>query len=697
MLRWTKLCLVATVAVTYGKTYKEFCAESQCSTKSNCCYNFAEVKDGLENMHEPMTQMLTLTEARAFIILPAIPNAWCDDKGGGKTCTCSEVDPAFASCADPAPTPAPTVAKCTNPVDPAKDSHVIGYFVNWAQWRKPDERPDNNYEVTAKNTNYCPLTHVIYSFVGVQLANHVITGPEEQQQTDEYRKNNVHWTEKNPTTIEPGEIVPMEYNDHQQWIDMKNTIAEQGAKTKMMLSVGGWTAGTLGFHEMAKDATKRGRFIHSIKAVSDKYGFAGVDLDWEYPGWITVDRTDPKKLFPYGNIKASDKGRSYNAARADVDRANYCTLLQEMRAVLGTDYIITAAVKANPRPTLYDRECMAQQMNWIGIMAYDYHGAWDSDATIGGFSAMTDNRLQDGYGTDHAWTYWSASVPKEKLVVGLGLYGKAFPVKENAAETNPKLFLTGGGKKYVANKGGVVQQGEYLMEVHTFAWYEINMYWPDKSKWYYDEDNFVWSVNSANAMVTFDDPCSLVNKTQWALRQKGAAGVMIWDLSYDDIPKNFKVTHIISDASRDIERSITCTRSTGTKQVSLKYAPGGIVAPTPAPTPVASDNDDGLSTFVIVAIVVAVICFVFLAYKLWKDEKTFNEDLQTLGDIISYYKYLKKLESEGKLTEKQKKELEIAKKQLNMLPGPNGAVESPNITDPNDSHTHGDETSNLLF
>ena len=64
-----------------------------------------------------------------------------------------------------------------------------------------------------------------------------------------------------------------------------------------MLSIGGWTGGSEKYSQMAMDPSRRSIFVNSVLQLLLKYGFDGVDFDWEYPGNreganATVDRDD---------------------------------------------------------------------------------------------------------------------------------------------------------------------------------------------------------------------------------------------------------------------------------------------------------------------------------------------------------------------------------------------------------------------
>ena len=61
---------------------------------------------------------------------------------------------------------------------------------------------------------------------------------------------------------------------------------------------GGWNAGSKKFSQMAADPVKRQTFLDSIIPFVKKYGFEGIDMDWEYPGSRdTIDEDGDKENF----------------------------------------------------------------------------------------------------------------------------------------------------------------------------------------------------------------------------------------------------------------------------------------------------------------------------------------------------------------------------------------------------------------
>jgi chitinase len=94
--------------------------------------------------------------------------------------------------------------------------------------------------------------------------------------------------------------------------DIKNTKSRNG-DLEVFVSLGGWTFSdndTLTqplFSTIAADEEKRQTFADNLVQFMVRYGFDGVDLDWEYPG-------------------ASDRGGNPN------DTKNYVKLLKTLRS-----------------------------------------------------------------------------------------------------------------------------------------------------------------------------------------------------------------------------------------------------------------------------------------------------------------------------------------------------------------------------
>lgn len=145
-------------------------------------------------------------------------------------------------------------------------------------------------------------------------------------------------------------------------------IHDYNPKSKVSICIGGWNFNEKGgtkhiFGDMASTFENRQIFITSVMNFVRKHGFDGVELDWEYPGF-------------------EDQGGKPR------DKENFVKLVQEMRQAInderlldGKERIIFSIAAASGEDKIikgYDIPRLHPHLDWIHVMTYDFHGAWDS-------------------------------------------------------------------------------------------------------------------------------------------------------------------------------------------------------------------------------------------------------------------------------------------------------------------------------
>jgi chitinase len=128
-----------------------------------------------------------------------------------------------------------------------------------------------------------------------------------------------------------------------------------------VLSIGGWTWST-DFSTIAASSAARDKFAQDCVMYVQTYGFDGVDLDWEYPslGGLPSNKYSP------------DDGK------------NYVLLLKTIREAFNKlpnadKLIISIAAPAGlDKLAALDISGMAQYLDILNIMSYDFRGGWSS-------------------------------------------------------------------------------------------------------------------------------------------------------------------------------------------------------------------------------------------------------------------------------------------------------------------------------
>ena len=227
--------------------------------------------------------------------------------------------------------------------------------------------------------------------------------------------------------------------------------------------------------------------------------FDGIDIDWEYPN-------NPGNGNPYG----------------PEDIHNFTLLLEEFRRQLDEiDHSLLLTIAGPGGQSMIDDmelNQIHQYLDWINLMTYDYHGAWESQGPTNHHSPLFANP-QDPSGntinSDYTVQLYKASgVPADKLNLGIPFSGKGWQGVQNV---NNGLFQP-------ANNPAPGTWGQGVDEYKYIKEKNLPLYWDSEAQasWAYD-GNIFWS---------FDTPDSILNKMSY-IKSQGLGGAMFWELSGD--------------------------------------------------------------------------------------------------------------------------------------------------------------------
>ncbi|GLF93350.1 chitinase C-terminal domain-containing protein [Streptomyces yaizuensis] len=314
---------------------------------------------------------------------------------------------------------------------------IIGYFTNWRTGK--DGRP----AYLANNIPWNKITHINYAFAAIDSANKITVG------ADGPNNPNTGMTWPGVAGAEMDPAVP--YKGH---FNQLTKFKKLHPDVKTLISVGGWTdtggytddatgkrVNSGGFYSMTTNADGSvnqagiNTFADSAVAFIKKYGFNGVDIDYEYP--TTMKDAGHPADWTLANGRRAGLVKSYAALmktlREKLDRAG---------AADGKHYLLTVAAPSSGY-LLRGMETFQVQkyLDYLNIMSYDLHGTWNEhvgpqaalfddgkDSELAGAGVYTTSQYGGiGYlNTDWAYHYFRGSMPAGRINIGLPSYSRGW-------------------------------------------------------------------------------------------------------------------------------------------------------------------------------------------------------------------------------------------------------------------------------
>lgn len=311
-----------------------------------------------------------------------------------------------------------------------------------------------------------------------------------------------------------------------------------------------------------------------------KYGFDGIDLDWEYP--CSPPRKDPVKIACQQFRNVADAGGSCPA-----DKNNLPLLIKEMRAAFGQGKMITIASQAAEKNWVnMNLKEVSPYLDYWHVMSYDYFVSDVTGSPLTGPNAPLYSTKPGEWSIDYTVKgYIAAGVPKEKIIVGIPFYGHTWYAPDASADWN-KFGVTGTkqhkccgtfGETYGAKFGRASQQCGTLMYSEIMAQAPKN-FWDTTT----ESDIGYWESDTPDAAkgtwVSYNSKKSIDRITAY-VQEKGVAGLFIFDTSMDTVTSSGEWTYELMNQIADQ------IGGHGPAPAPSPPAPGPGPGPAPGPAP----------------------------------------------------------------------------------------------------------------
>ena len=303
----------------------------------------------------------------------------------------------------------------------------------------------------------------------------------------------------------------------------------------MLISIGGWSLSDK-FSAMAADPQARANFVQNCIQFCETYDcFDGIDLDWEYP------------CFAEHGGKPEDK-------------ENFTLLLKELYTALkahSPELLLSIAAPCGPdHYAQLELDKIAQYVDWINLMSYDFHGPWGDAETNHNAPLYAAAKGDARFNVDTAVQYYlGKGVPSEKLLMGIPLYGRSYA---KAASTADGLYSSYSG----AGSGTTAEAGvRFFSDIKQNLLNTYTRYWDDKCQvpYLYNKDA---SSAQYQEFISYDDEQAITNKGKY-VKNNNLGGIMLWELGMDT--ENGDALNAVNEGLSGTETLVAATAAATTE------------------------------------------------------------------------------------------------------------------------------------
>ncbi|OWB64341.1 hypothetical protein B5S32_g5492 [[Candida] boidinii] len=348
-------------------------------------------------------------------------------------------------------------------------------------------------------------------------------------------------------------------------IGQLSQMREINPNIEISLSIGGAETSKI-FRKITKNSNSIQSFVDSIIILMLRYGFDGVDIDWEYP----ENESDSK-----GFIKL------INYLRSQLD----CTeefLLNSKN--LHQKFLLTTALPASIYYLKnYKIKEVINNLSFINLMGYDLRGPWSKKA--GFHSNLFNPNLKYGWkpsskneesiSVSDAVDYIidNKKIDSQKIILGMPLYGRKFKIKNNLIQYNVNGIPYFDISKLYTGDGFQFSKIENNNDADIIPYKNL----PINNSLEIHDCNLSASMcynNETGSFVTYDTVDSIIEKSNYII-SKNLGGGMWWDASGDPFlsnPNKSLPINFFNYVNKDIDAIIEADNNLKADRMTLKYS-----------------------------------------------------------------------------------------------------------------------------